>query len=205
MSEPTEGVKRPAFQFYPSDWNSDPKLCACSYEAQGALIRLMGAMHMCRPYGHLAVNGRPMNLEEIAPNLPGLKPKKVLQLLAELEEKGVISRTKEGVIFSRRMVRDEEVRNKRARGGHQGGMHGNKGAAYGVQGGRPRKPETPLRADARGVPKPPPSSSSSSSISPPTPSRVVPVAPSVPVATSVADLLTPLQARTQRQQGEPVG
>jgi hypothetical protein len=41
----------------------------------------------------------------------------VERLLAELEAAGVFSRTEEGIIFSRRMVQDEKVRELRASGG----------------------------------------------------------------------------------------
>jgi hypothetical protein len=40
------------------------------------------------------------------------------RLLAELESAGVFSRTEDGIIFSRRMVQDEKVRETRANGGY---------------------------------------------------------------------------------------
>lgn len=165
-------MRRPSFQFYAMDWLTDTALNACSLEAQGFWLRLMCVMHNCVPYGHLADgSGKPMKDEAICRNLSGVSVRKLRRLLAELEENNVFSRTPEGVIFSRRMVRDEAERDKRAQGGTKGAAHGYKGAPHGAKGGRPRKPETPLPAQTRGVSKPPTSSSSSSSISPPTPSR----------------------------------
>ena len=181
-------MKRPSFQFYPSDWIKDPELMRCSFEAQGAWIRLICLMHECVPYGHLANHGKPMAADEIARGLPGLSVGKVRKILAELEEKGVSSRTPEGVIFCRRLVRDEDLRNRRATGGNSGAKYGSLGASYGGQGGRPRKKDPPLHGYARGVKNPPPSSSSSSSISPPTPSAVE----------NLADLLPGLLVRNSQ-------
>lgn len=153
-------MKRPAFQFYPADWRKDAALQSCSMAAQGLWVNVMCIAHECEPYGHLVVNGRPMTAAQIA-RLVGLGERECAKLLAELEAAGVTSKSAEGAIFSRRMVRDEEIRNKRAAGGEAGAEHGFKGAEHGRKGGRPRI--------GRGVidpPKePPPSSSSSSSSS----------------------------------------
>lgn len=165
-------MKRPAFQFYPSDWRKDTALQFCSLAARGLWVEMMCIAHECEPYGHLVVNGKAMTAAQIG-RLVGISEKECKKFLAELFEAGVPSQTSEGVIFSRRMVRDEEVRNKRAAGGQAGAEHGQKGASFGAKGGRPSKQktpeETPLRDDERGViepPKePPPSSSSSTSVS----------------------------------------
>jgi len=165
-------MKRPSFQFYPSDWRKDTALQFCSLAARGLWVEMMCIAHECEPYGHLAVNGKAMTAAQIG-RLVGISEKECKKLLAELFEAGVPSQTSEGVIFSRRMVRDEEVRNKRAAGGQAGAEHGQKGASFGSKGGRPAKQktteETPLMESGRGVIeppiKPPPSSSSSSSSS----------------------------------------
>ena len=124
-----EANRRPSFQFYPMDWLTDPALCACSVEAQGAWMRLICVMHQCPTYGHLSTNGKPMEHEEIRRHLPGFSLQKVRKTMEELEENGVFSLTAEGVIYSRRMVRDEAVRLRRAAGGAKGAKHGIKGAA----------------------------------------------------------------------------
>lgn len=163
-------MKRPSFQFYPSDWRTDTALQFCSLPARGLWIEMMCIAHECEPYGHLVVNGKPMTTAQIG-RLVGISEKECTKLLAELFEAGVPSKSDMGVIFSRRMVADEEIRNKRAAGGHAGAEHGKKGASHGGKGGRPTKQEThqetPLSTEARGVIeppiKPPPSSSSSSS------------------------------------------
>ncbi len=160
-------MKRPAFQFYPADWRKDMALQSCSVAARGLWMDLLCIAHEREPYGHLTVNGKPMTPAQIGRHT-GLTQREAEKLLQELADAGVSSVTDEGVIYSRRMVRDEDLRNRRAEGGKAGSEHGAKGAEHGAKGGRPRKGrgvfEPPL--------EPPPSSSSSSSSSeehPPTP------------------------------------
>ncbi len=155
-------MKRPAFQFYPADWRKDVELQSCSMAAQGLWINAMCVAHECEPYGHLTVNGRGMSAAQFGRQV-GLSPRETQGLLDELHDAGVIRRTPEGVYFSKRMVDDEDLRNRRAAGGAAGAEHGAKGAESGIKGGRPKVgkggSETPLHGET----KPPPSSSSSSS------------------------------------------
>ena len=153
-------MKRPAFQFYPSDWRKDMALQSCSVAARGLWMDMLCIAHECEPYGHLTVNGKPMSAGQIGRHT-GLTERECIRILAELEEAGVFSRTAEGAIYSRRMVTDEDIRNRRADGGKAGSEHGVKGAEHGVKGGRPRKE----RGDKKPPLEPPPSSSSSSSAS----------------------------------------
>lgn len=160
-------MKRPSFQFYPADWRKDAALQSCSMAAQGLWINLMCIAHECEPYGHLVVNGKPMLPAQIA-RLVGLSAKECERLLDELLDAGVSASNQEGAFYSRRMVRDEEVRNRRAEGGKAGSEFGKLGAEHGRKGGRPRK-ET---GDKKPPFNPPPSSSSSTSVNtPPPPTR----------------------------------
>lgn len=160
-------MKRPSFQFYPADWRKDTALQFCSLSSRGLWVEMMCIAHECDPYGYLMVNGKAMTVAQIG-RLVGLSEKECGKLLVELFDAGVPSTADNGAIFSRRMVRDEEVRNKRAEGGKAGSEHGKKGASHGEKGGRPSAKETPLGENGRGVIKPPkeppPSSSSSSSV-----------------------------------------
>lgn len=113
-------MKRPAFQFYPSDWRSDAALQSCSIAARGLWWELCCVMHECSPYGHLTINGGPMP-DESAARLVGVTLRDFRKLVAELEAAGVPSRTADGALFSRRMVRDEHVREVRAASGRLGG------------------------------------------------------------------------------------
>ena len=113
-------MKRPAFQFYPADWRKDPALSACSLAARGLWIELMCIAHEGGTYGVLSINGKPMAPAQIA-RMVGESPAAVVKLLAELEDAGVFSRDEQGCIYSRRMVKDEHVRNVRADAGRLGG------------------------------------------------------------------------------------
>lgn len=113
-------TKRPAFQFYPGDWLRDTGLRSCSAAARGLWMDILCFMHEGSPYGYLKVNHKVI----LAPNLArmcGLTLQETEGCLAELAEAGVFETDEEGVIFSRRMIRDEELRNKRAACGHLGG------------------------------------------------------------------------------------
>lgn len=152
-------MKRPSFQFYPGDWQHDAALRSCSVAARGLWIEIMCIMHQADPYGYMVLNGKQIDSAQLG-RMTGATAREIDRWIAELEDSGVCSRDETG-LFSRRMVRDEEIRAARAEGGNEGAEHGNKGGKFGVLGGRPKK--------ERGVIKPPlyppPSSSSSSSSS----------------------------------------
>lgn len=158
-------MKRPAFQFYPADWRKDVALRSCSIAARGLWIDLMCIAHECEPYGHLTINGKPMNAAQIAGQV-GLTKAQCLTLVDELIDSGTARQTPEGVIYSKRMVDDEDLRNRRAAGGQAGAEHGSKGAESGFKGGRPKIIKGGLETPFSGEKEPPPSSSSSSSVTP---------------------------------------
>ena len=161
-------MKRPAFQFYPADWRKDAALQSCSLAAQGLWVNMLCIAHECEPYGHLVINGRPMTAAQIG-RLVGVSAAECQKLLDELLAAGVVSTSDDGAFFSRRMVRDEEIRNRRAEGGKAGAEHGHKGAEHGFKGGRPAADkggsEPPFEIVKEPPSEPPPSSSSSSSSS----------------------------------------
>lgn len=152
-------MKRPAFQFYPADWRNDAGLKLCSLSARGLWIEMICIMHAAEPYGHLCAAGRPLDTKDLA-KLVGESERDVKKWLDELVRNNVCS-SEGGAIISRRMVRDEDLRERRAAGGEAGSEFGHLGAEHGKKGGRPRK-ET---GDKKPPFNPPPSSSSSSSSS----------------------------------------
>ncbi len=112
-------MKRPSFQFYPSDWLRDTALRSCSTGARGLWIDMICFMHEGSPYGYLKVADKvilPSNLARMV----GESIEVVADWLIELQEAGVYD-IDNGAIFSRRMIRDEELRQKRAEGGKLGG------------------------------------------------------------------------------------
>lgn len=109
-------MKRPAFQFYPGDWRRDAALQSCSIGARGLWVEMMCLMHEGCPYGHLKVGEKDI-LAPILARMVGISLPEVEGYLGDLEEAGVFSRTSTGTIYSRRMVQDEELRQRRAAGG----------------------------------------------------------------------------------------
>lgn len=95
-------------KFWPQDFENDPALKMCSMAAQGLWMRMICRMHEGTPYGHLTIGERPVPLEKLA-LLVNLPVTELSCLLAELRENGVFSETTDGVIYSRRMVRDNEI------------------------------------------------------------------------------------------------
>ena len=113
-------MKRPSFQFYPSDWLRDTALRSCSLSARGLWIDMICFMHEGNPYGHLKVGNKVI----LPPNLASMVGATLLEVegwLNELHQAGVYEIAETGEIYSKRMVRDEILRNKRAEGGKLGG------------------------------------------------------------------------------------
>jgi hypothetical protein len=157
-------AKAPAFQFYPGDWLNDAALRMVSVGARGCWIDMLCLMHQGSPYGFLKVNGAvilPANLARMV----GGTLREVSAWLAELEAAGVFSRDEEGCIYSRRMVRDHDIRTKRAEGGCKGGNPALINP-YKDNG----KVESKVNLPPNLQPTPSSSSSSSSSNTPPPPS-----------------------------------
>lgn len=98
---------KPYLRFYPVDWRGDAKLKGCSLAARGLWIELIALMHEGTPYGHLVIGTKAPTPVELA-RLIGVSASMVTKALAELEAHGVAHRTEAGVVFSKRMVRDDE-------------------------------------------------------------------------------------------------
>ena len=109
-------IKRPSFQFYPGDWLRSTDLRSCSLAAKGLWIDMICLMHEGNPYGYLKV-GDKVILPPILARMVGVSLHEIEGYLSELTEAGVCSTDSNGCIFSRRMIKDEEIREKRAAGG----------------------------------------------------------------------------------------
>lgn len=95
----------PWFKFYPADWRGEASLRAVSMAARGLWIEMLCLMHEAEPRGHLLLNGRPVTDAQLA-SLAGVPSDIAQALLGELEGAGTFSRTRAGVIYSRRMRAD---------------------------------------------------------------------------------------------------
>jgi hypothetical protein len=100
--------KLPAILLYDGDWIKDG-VAGCSLAAQGLWLRMIFIGHNSERYGYLQVNGAPIPSESIARRC-GCTLSEYEAYLAELELNGVPNRTPEGIIYSRRLVKDAQQR-----------------------------------------------------------------------------------------------
>jgi predicted transcriptional regulator len=90
--------------------------------SRGLWFEMLCLMHDGVPYGHLSTEAGPISQRKLA-HILHASGHEVGASLRELTRHGVLSRTPEGVIFSRRMVRDKDLKTKRAEGGVQSLNH----------------------------------------------------------------------------------
>src|ERR1700748_3660712 len=96
----------PYMKWYARDWRGDGALRGCSFAARGLWADILTIMHdEGEPYGYLRINGADPDSMKLGRMLGGT-PREIERLLSELESAGVFSRTNDGTIFSRRVVRD---------------------------------------------------------------------------------------------------
>ena len=122
MAKPTSKHRWSKFTW--ESWRADPALRLCSIPARGWWMELLCLAHEGNPFGHVTVNGEAPSVEMLCALAGGLcpvTPEEVTAWVAELERHGVLSRTQEGVIFSRRMVRDFEAFKAAQKSGRRGG------------------------------------------------------------------------------------
>lgn len=117
--------RAPAYMWYPGDHRRDIALQTCSYEAQAFWRFILDVMHWGEPYGHLATAGGVAITPADLARMTGVSLRRVKRWMAELETRSVFSLTATGIVYSRRMVRDERTRRKRAGGGHKSLEHPN--------------------------------------------------------------------------------
>lgn len=113
-------AKKPAFQFYPGDWMKDPELRSVSISARGLWIDMLCLMFESNERGYLLINSKVPSEIQLA-RMVGCTGEELSCALDELKDAGVLSQTGIGVLFSRRLVRDAELSNKRSKCGKKGG------------------------------------------------------------------------------------
>lgn len=119
-NELAEQKKQPWIKFFVLDWRADLELRECSFAARGLWIDILTIMHQADPRGYLLLNAEAPTALRLAKMLGGTE-REVSRLLAELENARVFSKTEQGVIYSRKMVRDEKESQEKARRGRMGG------------------------------------------------------------------------------------
>lgn len=106
--------------FFWSDWQSDPKLRACSFAAQGVWMRILCIMADSEEKGCLLINGIKPTIEELC-DVIGKTPEMVGPLVDELGKWGVYSVDRRGVIYSRKMIKARKKVEASRKGGKKGG------------------------------------------------------------------------------------
>jgi len=114
--------KAPAFQFYATDWLADSQLGSVSPLARGLWIDLLCRMWVSDKQGFfiLTSDGKAPTLSEIAKACRSTEAE-VEKGLKELERYNIFSKTPEGVMYSRRMLRTIEERKAAIESGKAGG------------------------------------------------------------------------------------
>ncbi len=114
-------AKAPSFQFYPADWRKDPSVQALGYFERGLYFEILCIMHESAERGKLLLNGKKMPEPALA-RLPGLDNQTLTTTLTTLIDFGCLRVDPDtGVIFNKRMVKDEEISAIRREAGKKGG------------------------------------------------------------------------------------
>ena len=112
--------KMPAIMFYTGDWMKDPAVRALRLSERGLWIDMLCIMYESQDRGYLSLaNGCPVTNEQLA-RMVGGQLEHIEECLHNMEATGVFSRTKDGVLFSRRMVADEKLRQSKSDAGKKG-------------------------------------------------------------------------------------
>jgi hypothetical protein len=114
-------MKMPWCKFYARDWMGDAALRLLGYAARGLWADMLSLMAMSERRGFLIAGKKPVTTAEELARLTSGTAREVKQLLNQLESAGVLARDGEGVIFSRRMVRECEESARKSAAGRQGG------------------------------------------------------------------------------------
>lgn len=117
---PKKKTRKPGIFMFASDWRSEPTLLLCSEGARLLWWEMLLLMSESDPRGYLLVRDRQPTPGELAV-LTRTDHLQVEARLAELEANGVFSRTRTGLIYSRRIVRDEKTARQAAEFGKLGG------------------------------------------------------------------------------------
>jgi hypothetical protein len=102
----------PWFQFETVAWRGDANLRTCSALSRAVWLEMMLVMHEAEPRGYFVQRGGTrldMDLKSFS-KISAYSVGSIKRAIAELDVKRIFSRTPEGVIFSRKMVRDEKRR-----------------------------------------------------------------------------------------------
>lgn len=109
-------------QLYPQDWQAEKTLNFCSWEARYVWFEILLLMHQAEPRGFLLKNnGQPYSEADLVEVIHKATPQRIKDCLFELETNHVYSRDRNGVIYSRKMVKAERKKKTAQSNGKNGG------------------------------------------------------------------------------------
>ena len=114
----------PAMPFYWGDWFKAPDVQSLPRDVRCTWFEMLGRMWENRERGYLSINGKKMTDEQLA-NLLGFcytsdGAKECHRHISILENSSLFSRDKDGIIYCRRIVEEENLRKMRAKAGKTG-------------------------------------------------------------------------------------
>jgi len=119
---------QPYLPLYVQDFLTDEKLIECSASATGVYIRVMCIMHKSEPYGMILLKQKDKQSENICLNFAYKLARHLPYSIDEISA-GIDELVNEGVLIiennkliQKRMVRDNEISDKRAMAGKIGGI-----------------------------------------------------------------------------------
>jgi hypothetical protein len=109
----------PGTYWFWNDWSADNGLRACGVAEKGLWFEMLGIMARSNKKGLLLDGDKKMDNKTLA-KIVGESEAYVDQLLNELRKHGVFSETADGIIYNRRMAREESLSTTRSEAGKKG-------------------------------------------------------------------------------------
>lgn len=148
--------KLPSMQYYPNDWRSDAGVQSLDYFTRGVWHEILCIMHVSDTRGRLTLNNKKMPIEALAMAL-GLSIQITESAVNKILEYGVASQDQDGVVYCRRMVRDEHARQQHRAAGAFGGnpnfKTGQRNPYYNAQKENSKKITPPITSHKRKITK----------------------------------------------------
>lgn len=113
----------PAMPFYFGDWMKAPDIRALPLDVRMVWFEMLGFMWESKERGYLTINNKPIPRKNLATML-GLPEDLLEQILKQLSDFAIYSvRESDGAIYNRKMVKDNDIREKRQKAGFLGGKN----------------------------------------------------------------------------------
>ena len=109
----------PAMPFYFGDWRKAPEIRALDLDVRMIWFEMLGLMWESTERGYLTLNLKPVS-NSVITRMIGIDIATFERALQQLDDFNVFSRREDGAIFSRKMVRDEELRLIKSKAGKTG-------------------------------------------------------------------------------------